>query len=221
MTVRNRRTKRDAKIKQYLLGGYTLASIAKFTKISPTRVGQIRNLLLESGELVEIPHTNPRAYVDPHAHALGSELLENDGGVEMNGLTRDGSQVRDVSHIRDSLPPNGRLPMGMVNAHISGRISMTVRKKGDFKDIQGTNGLYMGYWETESSGGRGKIHRRGHLRLFRKDLTVNFYESTKGTMEFYVNPGRVYYYPSKVKRQQVIDYIIERCLYMASTLRAN
>ena len=142
MTVRNRRTKRDAKIKQYLLGGYTLASIAKFTKISPTRVGQIRNLLLESGELVEIPHTNPRAYVDPHAHALGSELLENDGGVEMNGLTRDGSQVRDVSHIRDSLPPNGRLPMGMVNAHISGRISMTVRKKGDFKDIQGTNGLY-------------------------------------------------------------------------------
>ena len=102
MTVRNRRTKRDAKIKQYLLGGYTLASIAKFTKISPTRVGQIRNLLLESGELVEIPHTNPRAYADPHAHALGSELLENDGGVEMNGLTRDGSQVRDVSHIRDS-----------------------------------------------------------------------------------------------------------------------
>ncbi len=221
MTVRNRRTKRDAKIKQYLLGGYTLASIAKFTKISPTRVGQIRNLLLESGELVEIPHTNPRVYADPHAHALGSELLENDGGVEMNGLTRDGSQVRDVSHIRDSLPPNGRLPMGMVNAHISGRISMTVRKKGDFKDIQGTNGLYMGYWETESSGGRGKIHRRGHLRLFRQDLTVNFYESTKGTMEFYVNPGRVYYYPSKVKRQQVIDYIIERCLYMASTLRAN
>lgn len=101
MTVRNRRTKRDAKIKQYLLGGYTLASIAKFTKISPTRVGQIRNLLLESGELVEIPHTNPRAYADPHAHALGSELLENDGGVEMNGLTCDGSQVRDVSHIRD------------------------------------------------------------------------------------------------------------------------
>lgn len=161
MTIRNRRTKRDAEIKQYLLRGYTLASIAKFTKISPTRVGQIRNLLLESGELVKIPDTNPRVYVDPHAHALGSELLENDGSVETNGLTRDGPQARDVSYIRDSLPPNGRLPMGMVNAHISGRISMTVRKKGDFKDIQGTNDLYIGYWETESSGGKGKIHRGG------------------------------------------------------------
>jgi hypothetical protein len=37
-------------------------------------------------------------------------------------------------------------------------------------------------------------------------------------MEFYVNPGRVYYYPDKVKVQVVVDHFLERALYIAKLL---
>lgn len=96
---------------------------------------------------------------------------------------------------------------------------MTVRKKGSFSNIRGTDGLYVGYWDKATPGGKGKIHRKGHLMLFKQELTVNYYESSKGTTEFYVNPGRVYYYPSKAKRQDVLDYMIERALYIVRILR--
>lgn len=215
MTVRGRSIKRNQRIRKMLLDGYPVSAIARFTRISETRVRQIRDLFIDSGELMAVPHTKPIIYIDPHAHALGEEFSKNDGGAENNGPTRVSSPVRD------SLPPNGRLPFGMTNGHISGRISMTVRKKGDFSDVRGPDGLYVGYWDKPGSGGKGKTHRKCHLRLFRQELTVNFYESSKGTMEFYVNPGRVYYYPAKISQAKVVDYILERVLFVGNLLKAN
>ena len=211
MTVRSRNVKRNGRIKRMLLDCYPITTIAKFTKLSPTRVRQIKDGFLADGELMAVPHTKPVLYIDPHAHAVGSEFSDNDGGAVSDG----------PGYIKDSIPECGRLPMGMVNAHVSGRISMTVRVKGDFKDIRGPNGLYVGYWDEPTSGGKGKTHWKAHLRLFRQELTVNYYESSKGTTEFYVNPGRVYYYPNKVKRNQVMDYIMERVLFVANLLKDN
>ena len=213
MTVRARKTKRDEKIKKMLVECYPITQIARFCKISPTRVRQIKDSFLASGELMAVPHTKPVIYIDPRAHALGAEFSDNDRGAERNGLTRE------PSYVRDSLPPNGRLPLGMINAHIKGRISMTVRKKGQMKDIKGPDGLYVGYWDEPTSGGKGKKHWKAHLRLFRQELSVNYYESSKGTTEFYVNPGRVYYYPNKVKVHEVTDHFIERALYIANILK--
>lgn len=215
MTVRGRNVKRNQKIKEMLLECYPITTIARFTRISPTRVRQIKDSFIASGELMAVPHTKPVIYVDPHAHALGTEFSDNDGGAENNGLTRESSPVRD------SLPPNGKLPFGMVNGHVSGRISMTVRQKGSFADIKGPNGLYVGYWDKPTSGGRGKTHWKAHLKLFKQDLTINFYESSKGNTEFYVNPGRVYYYPSKVSQGEVMDYILERVLFIGGLLKEN
>jgi len=209
VTVRGRIVKRNEKIRRMLLKCYPMSTIAKFTKISVTRVRQIRDDFIATGQLMAVPHTKPILYIDPHAHALGTEFADKDGGAENNGA------------VRDSLPASGRLPLGMTNAHISGRISMTVRKKGDFSDIKGPDNLYVGYWDKAGSGGKGKTHRKAHLRLFKQELTINFYESTKGTMEFYVNPGRVYYYPSKMHDHEVIDYILERVLFVASLLKTN
>ncbi len=215
MTVRSKTVKRNGEIKRMLLEGIPLSFIARLKEISPTRAGQIRDMFLASGELMEVPSSKPRAYIDPRAHALGTELAENDGGAENNGLPRDSTGVRD------SLPPNGKLPFGMVNAHVSGRIRMTVLKKGNFDDVKGKDGLYIGYWDEARSGGKGKTHWKCHLRLFRQELTVNYYESAKGTTEFYVNPGRVYYYPSKVTQAQAMDHIIRRVLYVAELLKEN
>lgn len=215
MTVRGRTVKRNQKIRRMLLECYPISTIARFTHISETRVRQIKDSFLASGELMAVPHTKPVIYIDPHAHALGTELAENDGGAEKNGFTGDRSRVYD------SLPPNGILPFGMTNAHIPGRISMTVRKKGDFNDVKGPDGLYVGHWAKPGPGGKGKTHRKCHLRLFRQELTVNFYESVKGTWEFYVNPGRVYYYPSKVAQNRVVDYFLERAVFVANLLRNN
>ena len=189
MTVRGRKTERNADIKRMLTECYPITQIARFCRISPTRVRQIKDSLLASGELMAVPHTKPVIYVDPRAYAVDKDLSEKDGGAERNGLTRE------PSYVRDSLPPNGRLPLGMVNAHITGRISMTVRKKGQMKDIKGPDGLYVGYSDEPTSGGKGKKHWKAHLRLFRQELSVNYYESSKGATEFYVNPGRVYYGP--------------------------
>ena len=215
MTVRGKTAKRDQEIKRMLIECYPVSAIARFSHVSDTRVRQIRDRFVASGEIMAVPHTKPIIYVDPHACALGTEFADNDGGAENNGLTRGNTGVRD------SLPPNGWLPLGMVNGHVCGRISLTVRRKGTYDDVRGPDGFYIGYWDKPGSGGRGKVHCKGHLRLFKQDLTVNFYESTKGTMEFYVNPGRVYYYPSKVTRQQVLDYIMERVMYVASLLKAT
>lgn len=215
MTVRSRATERNAKIKEMLLACYPISHIARYTKLSQTRVRQIADYLVNSGELMKVPGSHPILYIDPRAHVIGTEFAKNDGGAEING------SVHDSSRVYDCLPPNGRLPLGMVNAHISGRISCTVRAKGTFADVKGSNGLYVGYWEKEGSGGKGKKHRRCHLSLFKQNLTVNFYESSKGTMELYINPGRVYYYPAKVKRSEVLDYIIARCNYVADLLKAT
>lgn len=209
MTVRSRNVKRDQRIKRMLLECYPITTIARFTNLSATRVRQIKDMFIADGEIMAVPHTKPVIYIDPHAHALGSELPDNGGGAESNG------------YIRDSIPECGRLPLGMVNAHISGRVSMTVRAKGSFADIKGPDGLAVGYWDKPTSGGKGKTHRKAHLRLFRQELSVNYYESYKGTTEFYVNPGRVYYYPNKVKRQEVVDYILERVLFVARILKDN
>lgn len=208
MTVRSRTSKRDRDIRRMLLECYPIATIARIKGISETRVRQIRDRFVDTGDLVAVPHTRPTVYADPHS-LEDAGLRENGGGAVKNG------------DILDSMPASGVLPEGMVNAHVNGRISLTVRRKGGFEDIRGPDGLYVGYWDPETSGGRGKIHRRAHIRLFKQDITVNFYESSKGTFECYVNPGRVYYYPAKVKRQAVLDYILERVLYVANLLRGS
>ena len=215
MTVRGRTVKRNQRIKRMLTECYPISAIARFSHISETRVRQIKDSFLASGELMEVPGSWPILYIDPHAHALGTELPNNGGGAENDGVAGDRSRVYD------SLPPNGKLPFGMTNAHIPGRISMTVRKKGDFGDVKGPNGLYVGFWTKPRSGGKGKTYRKCRLSLFRQEITVDFYESVKGTPEFYVNPGRVYYYPAKVSQNRVVDYFLERAVFVANLLKGN
>ncbi len=49
MTVRSRNVKRNERIKKMLLDCYPITTIAKFTKLSPTRVRQIKDGFLADG----------------------------------------------------------------------------------------------------------------------------------------------------------------------------
>ena len=123
--------------------------------------------------------------------------------------------------VMDSLPPSGVLPLGWVNHHISGFVSFRVRKAGTFGDVPDPRIGFCGYWEGPSSGGTGQTLHRCRLRLFGQEITVAFFESTHGTTQFRVHPGRVYVDAAKVGAQRSKEILVERATYVAGLLRAT
>ncbi len=138
-----RTTARDLKIKAMVLKRIPVKTIASRFKLHPNTVRGILTNLVAAGELVRIPNTNPALYSDPHAGA--TEQIVEDGGYV---------QCDDMPYM-DCLPPTGHLPLGFVNRHIRGFISMSIRKKGDFSNVS-YKGLFCGYWDPPKSGGRGQ-----------------------------------------------------------------
>ena len=207
MTRRKDIKKREREIKELILERCPVKKIAGKLGLHENTIRNTLTDLVNRGELIRIPNTNPALYSDPRPRVT-EEIVVEDGYVD-----------RDVPYL-DCLPPRGRLPLGYVNRHISGFIGMKIRCIGDFEPVA-LDRIRSAYWTSPESGGNGQTLRQCEMQLFGQKVKVSFYNSTNGVTQFRVYPGRIYVNPKKVSVQQCKDYMIERALYIASLLRRN
>ena len=213
------RTKRNEKIRRLAVEGYTRQQTGRIVHLHPNSVASILRAYIVRGELMEVPNTNPRVYYDPHVRAIEEDVektRENGGCVENIALI--------VSRGYSDCMPEGGLPPGWVNMHLTGMaISMKVRKVGTFDDIPSPGVGYCGYWDRPKAAGKGMTLRHCHLpHIFRqRKVGAVFRQGSKGGRTFTVNPGRIYFDPEKISQYQAKQLLLDRAMLIASLLERN
>ena len=162
MTRRSDTAKRNRKIKNYAIAGYTRGQIASMVHMHVNSVAAILRSFVMRGELMEVDNSSPRIYYDPRECAIEQTVdpdEENDGCVEnIHDATEKG--------FCNSLPEEG-LPLGWVNIHLTGSlVSMKVRKVGEFGNVNIPDSRKQGYWDDELPAGKGMRLRHFHIGLF-------------------------------------------------------
>ena len=199
-------------VKKYILERRSVDEIANRLNKHPNSIRNILNSMVERGELVRVPNSNPAFYVDP---LVSMDPVEPDDTI----LKRS-----DLDPIFDTYDKSRSLPLGYVNRHLNGHIAFkTIRAKGDMNPVPSVEDkrIIVGKWGPKKSGGNGKSRWDCEFQLFGQSLTVSYYLSTHGVEEFRVFPGRIYCNPEKVNLQRCKDYLIERALYIAGLLKQN
>ncbi len=214
MTGRAHAEKRNTRIRELVLEHVPIRRIASIFGMHPNSVRAVIEKFVRTGELVRVHDTNPAIYLDPRAR-VPSTVAAGDGDVG------DGGYAGSDGPIMDCLPESGRLPQGWVNHHLSGFVAFKVRAAGTFDPVPDPRIGFCGYWEEPTSGGNGQTLRVCHLRRFGQELTVAFFLSTHGRMQFRVHPGRVYVDAEKVGAQRSKDILVGRAEHIARLLRAT
>ena len=213
--ARIKRLERDAKIRDLAIAKTPIRKIASIVEMTPDGVRKILNKMVSRGELVRIPNTSPAIYEDPRTRVTSIN------GGEPKSIVDDGYVEMDVP-LMSCLPGSGALPLGWVNRHISGHIAFTVRKKGSFDSVPCGDGVgYCGFWDKPKPAGNGQTAWECHLKLYGQNLSVLYYESTHGKIQFRVHVGRVYVKPKEVDVQRTIDIFLSRANFVAGLLRAT
>ena len=201
-------------IKELALEGNCGNRIATIMGLPPTTVRGILGNLVAKGELVRVPNSSPALYTDPRARVSLTEAGKSESA-------HNEPIVKNNVPLFDALPDSGRLPLGFVNRHLSGFIAFKVRVRGTFDEVIEPGSGPCGKWSEPASGGKGQTRWNCILDLFGQTLTVSFYESTHGTLQFRLFPGRVYLDPTRVSLKKAEDYMMQRAHYVASLMRAT
>lgn len=216
MTRRSDTAKRNRKIKNYAIAGYTRGQIASLVHMHVNSVTAILRSFVVRGELMEVANSSPRVYYDPRECAIeqtvGSDD-ENDGCVE---------NIHDAAEkgFCNSLPKEG-LPLGWVNIHLTGSlISMKIRKTGEFGSVRIPDSDKQGYWDDELPAGKGMRLRHFHIELFgQKKIGAVYRMGNRGGCTFTINPGRIYFNPKKISIAKAKELLIDRAKLIAGLLR--
>ena len=98
MTRRSDTAKRNRKIKNYAIAGYTRGQIASMVHMHVNSVAAILRSFVMRGELMEVDNSSPRIYYDPRECAIEQTVdpdEENDGCVETSMmLPKKASAIR-------------------------------------------------------------------------------------------------------------------------------
>ena len=218
MTRRSDTAKRNRKIRNLAIQGYTRGQIANLVHMHVNSVTAILRSFVIRGELMEVANSSPRIYYDPRECAIertvGSED-ENDGCVE---------NIRDASEkgFMNSLPKEG-LPLGWVNIHLTGSlVSMKVRKTGEFSGVKIPGSDRQGYWDDELPAGKGMRLRHFHIDLFgQKKIGAVYRIGNRGGCSFTINPGRIYFDPKKISIAKAKELLVDRAKLIAGLLRST
>ena len=218
MTRKTDTVKRNRKIKNYAIAGYTRGQIAKLVHLHVNSVAEILRSFVVRGELMEVSNSSPRIYYDPRVCAIERTVNpddENDGCVE---------NIHDAYEkgFLNSLPKEG-LPLGWVNIHLTGSlISMKVRKVGEFSGVRIPDSKKQGYWDDEAPAGKGMHLRHFHIELFgQKRIGAIYRYGNKGGSLFSINPGRIYFNPKKISIAKARELLIDRARLIAGLLRTT
>ena len=214
MTGRADAEKRNRRIRELVLEHVPIRRIASIFGMHPNSVRAVIEKFVRTGELVRVHDTNPAIYLDPRARVPSTVAA---GGGDVG----DGGYAGSDGPVMDRLPESGKLPRGWVNHHLSGFVAFKVRAAGTFDPVPDPRIGFCGYWEEPTSGGNGQTLRVCRLRRFGQELTVAFFLSTHGRMQFRVHPGRVYVDAEKVGVQRSKDILVERAEHVARLLGAT
>lgn len=218
MTRRTDIIKRNRKIKNYAIAGYTRGQIAKLVHLHVNSVAEILRSFVVRGELMEVPNSSPRIYYDPRECAIGQTVdsdEQNDGYVEnIHDATEKG--------FLNSLPKEG-LPLGWVNIHLTGSmVSMKIRKTGEFTGVGIPDSKKQGYWDDELPAGKGMRLRHFHIELFgQKKIGAVYRIGNRGGCTFTINPGRIYFNPKKISIAKAKELLTDRAKLIAGLLRST
>ncbi len=218
MTRRTDIIKRNRKIKNYAIAGYTRGQIAKLVHLHVNSVAETLRSFVVRGELMEVPNSSPRIYYDPRECAIEQTVdsdEQNDGYVEnIHDATEKG--------FLNSLPKEG-LPLGWVNIHLTGSmVSMKIRKTGEFTGVGIPDSKKQGYWDDEIPAGKGMHLRYFHIEIFgQKKIGAVYRYGNRGGASFTINPGRIYFDPKKIPVAKAKDMLIDRAKLIAGLLRST
>ena len=218
MTSKRDTAKRNRRIRNLAIQGYSRGQIANLVHMHVNSVAAILRSFVVRGELMEVANSSPRIYYDPRECAIEQTVDsddENDGCVE---------NIRDATEkgFCNSLPKEG-LPLGWVNIHLTGSlVSMKIRRTGEFGSVRIPDSNIQGYWDDELPAGKGMRLRHFHIGLFgQKKIGAVYRIGNKGGQTFTVNPGRIYFDPKRISIAKAKELLIDRAKLIAGLLRST
>lgn len=215
MTSRPEITKRNRKIRNLAIQGYTRGQIAKIVHLHPNTVAAILTAFVNRHELLEVQGSSPRFYYDPRACAIDGTVDPDD---KNDGCVENIEEAYEKGFM-NSLPKEG-LPRGWVNIHLTGTaVSMKVRKAGAYGNVKVPDSNIEGWWDDEGPGGKGMRLRHFHIQLFgQRKIGAVYRWGNRGGQVFTVNPGRLYFDPKKISLARARSLLIDRAKLIAGLL---